>query len=46
MKNLMPGRQTTQKIFRFLDKELLNNYDMDANYRCINCVKAKDQLLN
>lgn len=29
----MPGRKKTQEIFRWLDEELLKNYDMDANNR-------------
>ena len=29
----MPGRQATQQVFRYLDDEMLNSYDMDANNR-------------
>ena len=29
----MPGRQTTQRVFRYFDNELLDAYDMDANNR-------------
>lgn len=29
----MPGRKTTQRVFRYLDEEMLKNYDMDANNR-------------
>jgi len=29
----MPGRDKTFKIFRWLDEEVLKNYDMDANNR-------------
>jgi hypothetical protein len=29
----MPGRETTRKVFLYLDEELLKDYDMDANNR-------------